>query len=123
MVERAQAEPASQQAGIEFMVRSQGLEKTLRLMVADTQTPITIDNVTTLARIEADGTQLIRTYVISRPLKTISDELKASITNGICAHGPFIPLLRAGGTIREVYIKPDDSPIGVVLVTRNLCGL
>jgi len=123
MAERAQAEPASQQASIDFMVRSQGLEKTLRLIVTDAHTPITVDEVTTLARIEVDGTQLRRTYVISRPLKTISDELKASITNEICAHGPFIPLLRAGGTIREVYIKPDDSPIGAVLVTRNVCGL
>ncbi len=122
-VNRMVAEPASQQAGIEIVVRSQGLEKTLLFMVADPQTPITIDNITTLARIEADGTQLIRTYIVDSPLKTISDELRARSTNGICAHGPFIPLLRAGGTIREVYIKPDDSPIGVILVTRNLCGL
>jgi hypothetical protein len=123
MVERAQTEPASQQAGIEFMIRSQGLEETLRLMAAESQTPITVNEVTTLAQIEADGSQLRRTYVVDLDLATISEEFRAESANGICAYGPFIPLLRAGATIREVYVEADGSPIGAVMVTREACGL
>jgi hypothetical protein len=123
MAKRAQTEPASQQAGVEYMVRSQGVEETLRLMVADTRVPITIDEVTTLARIEAEGTQLRRTYIVTRAMRTISDGFRARITNGICAYGPFIPLLREGGTIREVYVRGNGSQIGAVLITRNACGL
>lgn len=123
MARRAPTDPASQQAGIEFLIRSHGLAEALRMMAAELNTPITIDEVTTLSRIEADGTQLRRTYVVSHPIETISDEFRAGIMNGICAHGPFHPLLRAGGTIREVYERPDKSVIGAVLVTRKACGL
>ncbi len=109
--------------GIEFMIRSEGLEATLRAMTADSQTPITVDEVTTLARIEADGTQLRRTYVVDLEAVSITDEFRAGIENGICAYGPFIPLLRAGATIREIYVKPDGAPIGAHMVTRDVCGL
>jgi hypothetical protein len=85
MVDRARTEPVSQQAGIEFMVRSEGLDKTLRLMAAGAQTPITIDKVTTLARIEADGTQLRRTYVVKLPEARMSDDFRAKSTNAMCA--------------------------------------
>ena len=122
-VERAQTEPASQQAAIDFMVRSQGLEATLRAMAADSQTPIKVDQVTTIARIEADGAQLRRTYIVDLASWSTTDELRGNIEMGICAHGPFIPLLRVGATIREVYVKVDGTPIGAHMVTRDTCGL
>ncbi len=118
-------EPASQQAGIDSMLRSHGLEGTLRLVAAaaDAQLPITVDDVTKLTRIEVDGTQLRRTYVVTFDMGTISDAFRARSTDGICAYDGFIPLLRAGATIREVYVRADGSPIGEVLVKRNECGL
>jgi len=123
IVERAQTEPASPRASIEFLIRSQGLEETLRLMAMDAQTPTSVDEVTTLTQIEADGAQLRRTYVVDLDLATISEEFRARITNGICAYGPFIPLLRAGATFREVYVKVDGTVIGSVMVIRDTCGL
>lgn len=122
-VERIQTEPALQQMSIEFMIRSEGLEATLRAIAADLQTPIMIDEVTTLARIEAYGAQLRRTYAVDIKLFSITDEFRAAIDNRTCAYRPFIPLLRAGATIREVYVKPDGVPIGAHMVTRDGCGL
>lgn len=122
MTKHAHIEPASQQASIAFMVKSQGIEEALRLMAADAQTPVVVDDVTTLARIDADGTQLRRTYVVDIEMAAISDEVRARSTNGICAYGPFISLLREGATIREVYVNANGSPIGAVMVSREVCG-
>jgi hypothetical protein len=123
LVKRGQTKPAIQQASIDGLVRSLGVEKTLRLMASANNAPISVDEVTTLARIEADGMQLRRTYVVSIAIDGISEEFRASIINGLCAHIPFIPLLRAGATIHEVYIKTDGSSVGEVLVARDTCGL
>lgn len=57
--EQARTEPASQEAGIAFMVRAHGLEETLREMAVASQ-PLVVDDVTTLARIEAASTELQR---------------------------------------------------------------
>jgi hypothetical protein len=123
MVARARNDPALQKVGIAFLVRSQGLPKTLRQMADAARTPIKIDSVTTLNRIEAAGTELRRTYVVGSPAKALTDEFRTKATKGICAYGPFMPILRSGATIREVYVRADRSPIGEVLVTRRICGL
>jgi hypothetical protein len=122
-IERALTDPASQQMSIEFMIRSEGLDATLRALTADPQTPITIDEVTTLTLIETDGTQLRRTFVVDLVTFSIADVFRASIENEICTYAPFIPLLRAGANIREVYVKPDGALIGEHMVTRDVCGL
>ena len=122
MEQQAQTEPALQQAGIEFLIRSNGLEETLRLMAAESQTPITVDEVTTLARIEADGTQLRRTYIVDLEGMTMTDNFRAGIRNGICAWPAFDPILRASGSIREVYVERSGREIGAVMVTDQDCG-
>lgn len=122
MEQQAQTEPASQQTGIEFMIRSNGLEETLQLMSAESQTPITVDDVTTLARIEADGTQLRRTYIVDLEGMTMTEEFRVGSRNGICAWPAFEPILRAGGSIREVYVERSGREIGAIMVTRDECG-
>jgi hypothetical protein len=120
---RINTEPVSQQASVNFLIRSKGLEAALREIASGTQTPILIDNVTTLARIEADTTQLRRIYVINREGFAMTNKFRDMIQNGICAYAGFIPLLRAGVSMREVYVKPDGTQIGAHIVTREVCGL
>jgi uncharacterized Zn finger protein len=69
------------------------------------------------------GAQLRRTYVVTLQIDSISDQLRARATNSICAQSSFIPLLRAGAAIQEVYVKANGSPIGTILITRKECGL
>ena len=121
--QRAQTEPMSQQAGIDFLIRSNGLEGTLTMLADESQTPITVDNVTTLARIEAVGTQLRRTYIVDLEGMTMTEEFRQGSRNGICAHPPFMPLLRAGATIREVYLERSGREIGTITVAKEDCGL
>ena len=119
---QTQNEPVSEHAWVDSMIRSNGLEDTLRLMAAETQTPITVDEVTTLARIEADWTQLRRTYIVDLEGMVMTEEFRSRILNGICAYLAFEPILRANGSIREVYVERDGHEVGAVMVTREECG-
>ena len=123
MDQQAQTEPISQQAAIDSLIRSRGLEETLRLIVVDSQTPIVVDELTTLSRIDATGTQLRRTYVVDLEDMIMTEEFHALVRNSVCAWPAFEPILLAGGSIQEVYIKPTGREIGVVMITRTECGL
>lgn len=123
MLQEVQTQPKAQQAGIESLIRSQGLEETLKQIAAAVETPTTIDSVTTLARIEAVGTQLRRTYIVDLDGMTITDDFRSSVRSTICAHDALISLLRAGATLREVYVEQGGRQIGSVMVTRHECGL
>jgi len=77
--------------------------------------------VTTLASIEADGSRLMRTYVVTREDFTLTDQFRVKIQDIVCAYAPFTPLLRAGATIEEVYVKTDGSLIGTHVVSQRSC--
>lgn len=121
-IEQAQTEPASQAAGVDFLVRAKGLDATLHAMATDTQTPIIIDEVTTLTRVEAQGTQLSRTYLVDLETVSVTEKFRASVESSICAHQPFEVLLKAGASIREIYAKVDGIAIAEHVVTREDCG-
>ena len=121
--QKVQSEPPSDQAVIDDMIRSNGLEQTLRTMAAESaaQMPIAIDEVTTLAKIEAAGTRLRRTYIVDIDGWTVTEEHRARSNNAICTWPPFQPILQAGGAIREVYVERNGREIGALTVTRNDC--
>ena len=98
--EQAQIEPLSEQELVDSLIRSKGLEETLQLMATEAQTPITVDEVTTLARIEADWTQLRRTYIVDVEGLTITEDFRTDIRDGICAWPAFRPILQADGSIQ-----------------------
>mgnify|MGYP005852828347 CR=1 FL=1 len=123
LANNAQTEDASQQAGIDFAIRSDGLEATLRMLAVEAQTPITIDEITTLEAIEATETELRRTYVVDLASFTVTDDFQARVSDGICGHDLFILLLRAGASIREDYIGTDGLAFGTVVVTEQDCEL
>lgn len=120
-IARAQTEPALQAAGIDFMVRTKGLDATLNAMAADSPTPIIIDEVTTLARVEAHGTQLRRTYLVDLDTVSVTETFRASVESSICAHRPFESLLKAGASFREIYAKVDGITFAEQVVTRENC--
>ena len=118
----APSAPLQQQTVIEAMIQSQGLESTLSTMATEVRTPIEIDDVTTLVRVEADGTQLRRIYIVDSGVMTMTEEFQTLSRNSICAYAAFEPIFRARGSIREVYVENSGREIGSVLVTRASCG-
>ena len=120
--QQARTDPVFQQTIIASMIRSKGLQETLHFMVANAQTPLTVDKVTTLARIEADGMQLKRTYLVDREGMKMTENIRSRIRDGICRWPAFDPILRAGGSIREIYFERNGREIGAEKVTLDKCG-
>ena len=120
--QQARTDPVFQQTILASMIRSKGLQETLHFMVANAQTPLTVDKVTTLARIEADGMQLKRTYLVDREGMKMTENIRSRIRDGICRWPAFDPILRAGGSIREIYFERNGREIGAEKVTLDKCG-
>lgn len=121
--QQAQTDPVAMQAGMEFLIRSGGLERALKSMAEQAETPFVVDEITTIARIEADGTQLRRTFVVDLENGTMTDEFRQGSRSQVCANQPFKPLFRAGANFHEIYVGRDGREIGTVVVTPQDCGL
>lgn len=117
------SEKMTPEESIDFLIRTQGLPRTIELMASEANTPIKVDDVTTLKTIEAYGNELRRTYSVNLETVNLSDEFRAGVKNEVCGWSPFMTLLRAGGTIREEYFKVDGSHIVNIAITRNECGI
>lgn len=122
MIELAESNPDFATTSIEVMLRSEGLASVLKLMAAEAPTPVVVDEITMLTRVEAIGDELRRTYVISYEIPPFSESFRYEIERGICAYSAFEPLLEAGATINEVYVLMDGSVLGDYRVTRESCG-
>lgn len=104
------------------MLQTQGLEKTLAQMAEGAPLPKRIDGITTLKMIRADGGQLFRTYIVGGDSPVLASDLSQRVVRSLCSYDLFIPLLREGATINEVYLSTTGSPLGTVTVTRTMCG-
>lgn len=107
---------------IDFLLRTQGIDATLKAMADEARLPHMVDEVTTLAFVKAVGTRLQRTYIVSRDGMVMSTQFRTGLVQNFCAYELFIPLLRAGATFEEVYVNNDGSEIGSQVITRDICG-
>ena len=123
MEQAADLDPGSPQASIEQLISVEGLEETLRIMAAEAQAeiPVSLDEVTVLSRIEADGVGLRRTYFVDLVGMELTDEFRLTIQESVCAWPPFRPILRAGGFIQEIYVETNGRHVGAAMVTANEC--
>lgn len=120
---RARSNPSAVKAAISLMIRSKGLAGALHTLSTEVRTPVKIDSVTTLSRIEVSGTEFRRIYIVSVPNPEISSSFRTEVVDKICSYAPYSPLLAAGATVHEVYTKADGSTLLSVLVTKDTCGL
>jgi hypothetical protein len=98
------------------------IESQLRRMAANTKTPVKLDEVTTVSKVEAIGSQLLLTAVVDTKDAKISDAARSKLINDICAYKSSPPLLRAGASIRIVYFESGGRQIGAAMATREECG-
>lgn len=113
--------PGSAVQGMELMLRANGLEETLRLLAEDAGAPIQTDEITTLASVEGQGNELIRTYVVSRDIGALSFDYRVNTRATICGHPPFAVLLDAGATFHEQYLTSEGRIIGSIVITAFDC--
>lgn len=116
--------PPTQSAsrGSQLTVDPNQLESTLRHVAANAKTPMMLDDVTTVSKVEAIGNQLLLSAIVDVDGKKISDADRSKVTNDICAYESSPTLLRAGASIRIVYFERGGREIGAVMATRQECG-
>jgi hypothetical protein len=95
----------------------------LRNTAANTKVPLKLDEITTVSKIEAVGSELLLTAVVATNETSISDADRSRLINNICAYKSSAPLLRAGASIRVVYLQQSGHQIGAAMATRQECGL
>ena len=101
------------------------LENRLQLAAAkaNAATPTPLDNITTATKVEAIGTQILITAKVNASSAVLTDAVRSSVTNQICANMTSPDLLRAGASIRIKYFGQNGQDIGSVMVTRTECGV
>ena len=101
------------------------LESRLQLAAAkaNAATPTPLDNITTATKVEAIGTQILITAKVNTAGAVLTDPVRSSVTNQICANMASPDLLKAGASIRIKYFDRDGQDIGSVMVTRTECGV
>jgi len=121
MVAEAENDPAMLRAGIDMMLHGQGIEETLRLMAVGVPSQ-RIDETTTLLRVEGDGRTLRYVYEVSTNPEALPMSIRTGLVQNNCTYQALRPLIQAGATIEHVYQRTDGSEIGVVSITRDICG-
>jgi hypothetical protein len=101
------------------------LTERLRLAAATANAtmPMALDEITTVSKVEAIGSQILLTATVNATGMTISDPFRSKVQNQLCADQSSPALLTAGASIRIKYFEPNGKEIGSVMVTRNECGL
>ena len=122
MAVAAQSDPAMQQMGIDFMIRSNGIEQTLKEIALGVATPSPVDETTSIVKVEGDGTILRYTYEVSVDVAELPDSMRAGLVTQNCNYMAMRPVIEAGGVLQHVYLRQDGSEIGTVDVNSRVCG-
>ena len=123
MEQAADVNPISQQASIEQLIRMEGLEETLRVVAAEAEaeTPISIDDVTVLSRVEARGITLRRTFSVDLTGMEFTEEFRSMVRDTVCDWPPFQALFQAGGAVQEIYVESTGREVGELTITQAEC--
>jgi hypothetical protein len=120
-LENERADPAAARMQMDSLIQANGVEATLDLLVSGPQPPTPKDEDAGLIQIKAKGTQLQRIYLVASEKFTLADEYRKSIERVICSSDLFEPLLKAGASVNEIYLKPDGSEFGSHSVKWDSC--
>jgi hypothetical protein len=98
------------------------LDRTLATMAAEMQTPMSVDETTTLARMETVGPEMRYVYEVDPPPDFLPADMRIGLLQQNCAYEGLTGVIDAGANIKHVYLRKDGTEIGVVEVTKEACG-
>lgn len=112
---------ANQSAILAGMAKAQGIEATLQ-MIASQVPRQKIDETTTLVGVEAEGRILRYIYEVAGQIDVLPVTLRVNLAQENCSNEAIRPIISAGASLQHRYIRTDQSEIGVVEVTPQICG-
>lgn len=98
------------------------LDRILVSMAKEVQTPMTVDETTTLVRMEAAGRELRYVYEVAGNVEFLPADMRLGLLQKNCSYEGLTGVIDAGAVVRHVYLRTDGAEIGVVEVTRQACG-
>jgi len=91
-------------------------------LAAGIETPMVVDETTTLIRMEPDGTVLRYVYEVSRDMEFVPPSMRTGLIQQNCNFELMTPFIQNGVTLEHLYLRRDGSEIGTVTVTKEICG-
>ena len=119
---QVEAERVMKKAVAEGVFNERFLGQTLAQMAAEVSTPVTVDEITKLLRIETSGQTLRYVYEISSDPEALSISMRTRLTQQNCTYDGLRPVIEAGATLEHLYLRTNGSEVGTVTVTRQICG-
>lgn len=98
------------------------LDRTIATMAVEVDTPLVVDETTTLVRMAAEGVELRYVYDVDPPADFLPTDIRMGLLQQNCTYEGLAGVVDAGAIIRHVYLRKDGGQIGVVEVTRQACG-
>lgn len=98
------------------------LDRTLAALAAEMQTPLEIDETTTLLQLETQGPEMRYVYEVEPPVDFLPAYMRAGVLRQNCTYEGLADVIDAGAVIKHVYLRKDGSVIGDIQVTRQACG-
>ena len=117
-----EAERAIEEATAAGRFNERFLGQTLERMAAELATPMTVDEVTTLVRMEANGHTLRYVYELSSDPDALRISMRTGLVQQNCTYEALRPVIEAGATIEHLYLRTDGTEVGTVAVRREICG-
>lgn len=114
-----ESDPAYQRKALQRSVGNDGLATTLKNIASEVLTPAKVDGITTLVRVEADGTTLRYINDVTDSSARITEELRAFLTKQVCASG-LRELIKEGATVEYRY-DARTSWLGTITVNESRC--
>lgn len=98
------------------------LDRTLATMAAEVQTPLVVDETTTLLRMETQGAELRYVYEVDPAADFLPADMRIGLIQQNCTYEGLTDVIDAGAVITHVYLRRDGSEIGGIQVARQACG-
>lgn len=102
-------------------MQNSSIKDLLAVMAKEVKTPLTVDEVTTLTKVNANNNELTYQYAISSNISTLPDFFKENLKKTLCS-GTLKPVIDRGATISAVYKANNGNEIGSVSVDLSICA-
>lgn len=117
--------PEAQRRYMQSLVKTRGLAEAIRLSANEVRTPMQVDEMTTLTRVDASANQITYIYTIVFPGRFLdegfSDNLKRGNLQRNCNYLPMRPIIDAGGVIVHRYMDMRGTQWAQIQVDRAAC--
>lgn len=105
----------------EMVAFDQNPEQAVVALAAGVQTPMVVDETTTLIRMDTDGAVLRYVYEVSNNPDLLPVTMRTGLVQQNCNYQQLAPFIQNGVTLEHLYLRLDGSEVGLVTVTREIC--